>query len=156
MASINQTLNFDTATNKFHRSKSFQDECTMRFPAINIQSPGKLDRTHTDDIGVLVCRIEWDVDGQETELKVLESYVGKLGGTKEGVDRKINASSKYIRMYKNISLPSETDFFVVDGEKLISLGMGSEECLKYVNYKTSILDPIEFTLESIYSDVDSL
>lgn len=34
--------------------------------------------------------------------------------------------------------------------------MEASECRKYINYKTSILDPIRYMLESVYSDVDSL
>lgn len=59
-------------------------------------------------------------------------------------------------MYKNIVVPGETDFFVADHQKIISLGMDSTECGKYINYKTSIIDPITYMLESVYSDVDSL
>ena len=59
-------------------------------------------------------------------------------------------------MYKNFSVPMETDFFVADNQKLISLGMQATECLKYINYKTSIIDPIKYMLESVYTDVDSL
>ena len=72
------------------------------------------------------------------------------------VDRKVNATSKYIRMYKNISVPIETDYFMADHQILTSLGMEASECVKYINYKTSIIDPITYVLESIYSDVDSL
>ena len=86
---------------------------------------------------------------------MLESYVGKLQGY-GSVDRAINANSKLIRMYKNVSIPVETDFFVVNDQKIVSLGMDATECQKYINYKTSIIDPITYVLESIYSDVDSL
>ena len=72
------------------------------------------------------------------------------------VDRKVNASSKYIRMYKNISVPIETDYFMADHQILTSLGMEASECVKYINYKTSIMDPIQYVMESVYSDVDSL
>ncbi len=34
--------------------------------------------------------------------------------------------------------------------------MTHQECLKYINYKTSIIDPIQYMLDSAYSDVDSL
>ena len=44
----------------------------------------------------------------------------------------------------------------MNGQKLISLGMESSECMKYINYKTSIIEPIRYMLESVYSDVDSL
>ena len=45
---------------------------------------------------------------------------------------------------------------MVNDQKITSLGMDASECQKYVNYKTSIIDPITHVLESIYSDVDSL
>ena len=156
VASIKQTINFDSTENRFHRMNSFQDECVKRFPRINLQEVGKLEKEHIDEIGVLVCRIGWDSDQQITTLTVLESFVGKLGRSRNGVDRKINAESKYIRMYKNISVPVETDFFVVNDQKLTSIGMNSRECVKYINYKTSIMDPVQHVLESVYSDIDSL
>jgi hypothetical protein len=156
VASIDQAINFDTKNNKFHRSESFQDACVKRFPMINMLGVGKLDKTHIDDIGILVCGLQWDEDQQNTKLAILESFVGKLGRNKDGIDRKINSKSRYIRMYKNLSIPKETDFFVIDHQKIVSLGMEANECGKYINYKTSIIDPITFTLESIYSDVDSI
>ena len=116
---------------------------------------GKLDKSHLNEVGVVVCGIQWDSDQQKTNLVVLESYVGTLSG-RGSVDRKINANSKLIRMYKNVSISGETDFFVINDQKIASLGMDANECQKYINYKTSIIDPITYVLESIYSDVDSL
>ena len=89
-------------------------------------------------------------------MKIVESFYGKLGRTRDGIDRKINSSSKHIRMYKNLSIPAETDFFMISGQKINSLGMDASECGKYINYKTSIIDPITHMLEHVYSDVDSL
>ena len=156
VASIKQTININTELGRFQRGESFQDTCIKRFPSINYHEKGRLDRAHVNDIGVLVCRISWDPDQQITVLEVLESYVGKLGRTKGSIDRKINEKSQYIRMYKNIKIPIETDFFVVNDQTLTSLGMDANECSKYINYKTSIIDPIQHMLESVYSDVDSL
>lgn len=34
--------------------------------------------------------------------------------------------------------------------------MNSTECEKWINYKTSIMDPVTYMLESVYSDVDSI
>lgn len=34
--------------------------------------------------------------------------------------------------------------------------MDEAECVRYINYKTSIIDPVTYMLESVYSDVDSL
>lgn len=82
--------------------------------------------------------------------------MGKLGRAKGSIDQAINRSSRYIRMYKNFKVPAETDFFVMNGQRLISLGMEASECRKYINYKTSIMEPIRYMLESVYSDVDSL
>jgi hypothetical protein len=59
-------------------------------------------------------------------------------------------------MYKNIHVPPETDFYVADGQCMTSLGMDSSECVKYINYKTSIIDPITYMLESVYCDTTSL
>lgn len=156
LSGIKQAINFDTRNNVFHRAESFQDECVKRFPRINLTEPGKLDKQHINEIGVLVCGLNWDEDEQTTSITVLESFVGKLGRSYGGVDRKINSSSKYIRMYKNISVPVETDFFMVNDQKITSLGMNNDECVKYINYKTSIIDPITYVLESVYSDVDSI
>lgn len=89
-------------------------------------------------------------------MNILESYVGRLGGGINAIDRQINEKSKYIRMYKNLSIPQETDYFVINDQKITSLGMQLSECTKYINYKTSIIDPITFLLESSFSDVDSL
>lgn len=113
VVSIEQEINFNTTKNRFHRSDSFQDDCVKRFPSIGMAEKNKLERAHVNDIGVLVCGIQWDSDLQKTKLVVLESYVGKLSG-RGSVDREINAKSKRIRMYKNISVPVETDFFVVN------------------------------------------
>ena len=87
---------------------------------------------------------------------MVEAFTGKVGRTRDCIDRKINAKSKYIRMYKNISVPADTDFFVANSQKITSLGMDDQECVKWINYKTSILDPVTYMLESVYSDVDSL
>lgn len=156
VATINQQINFDTATNRFHRSQSIQDLCVKRFPVINMLERNKLERNHVKDIGVLVCKIEWDADQQINTIGVVESFVGKLGRDKNCIDKKINSESKYIRMYKNIKVPGETDFFMVNNQKLTSLGMDADECVKYINYKTSIIDPITHMLESVYSDIDSI
>ena len=59
-------------------------------------------------------------------------------------------------MYKNISIPSETDFFIADHQKIASIGMAASECQKYINFNMSIIAPVQFVLDSIYSDVDSL
>lgn len=59
-------------------------------------------------------------------------------------------------MYKNTKISLETDFFVTSHQKITSLGMNSSECEKWINYKTSIIDPITYMLESVYSDVDSI
>jgi len=32
------------------------------FPRINMVEPGKLERQHLNEIGILVCRIGWDSD----------------------------------------------------------------------------------------------
>ena len=156
LAGIKQAINFNTSVNVYHRAETFQDECVKRFPRMNLLAPGKLEQAHLKDIGVLVCRIGWDNDEQTTTLSIVESFVGKLGSSADGVDRKINAESKYIRMYKNLSVQSETDFFVINDQKITSMGMDDSECVKYINYKTSIIDPITYMLESVYSDVDSL
>ena len=154
--SIDRKVNFDTATNRFHRGESFQDSCIRRFPAINLLELRKLEREHLKDIGVLVCGIQWNADAQKNSLVILESYFGKLGAAQDSVDRKINSQSKYIRMYKNLTIPVESDFFVCDNQILTSIGMEQSQCGKYINYKTSIMDPIQYMLESIYSDVDSI
>lgn len=155
VASIETEINFNTEKNRFHRSDSFEDACVKRFPRINLAAKGKMEKSHLNDVGILICGIQWDADQQKTNLVVLESYVGKLSG-RGSVDREINSKSKLVRMYKNVSVPVETDFFVVNDQKIASLGMDTSECQKYINYKTSIIDPITYVLESIYSDVDSL
>ena len=91
VASIDQAINFDTSKNKFHRSQSFQDMCVGRFPKVKLIETGKLERTHMNEVGVLVCRLNWDSDTQTTKLKILEAFHGKLGRTRDGIDRKINA-----------------------------------------------------------------
>lgn len=155
VASIEQEINFNTNRNRFHRSDSFQDACVKRFPGIGITAPGKLEKTYLNSIGLLLCGIQWDADEQKTKLVVLEAYVGKLLG-RGSIDRIVNSTSKRIRMYKNVSVPVETDFFVVNDQKIASLGMDATECQKYINYKTSIIDPVTYVLESIYTDVDSI
>lgn len=152
---IEQELNFNTKKNRFHRTDSFQDACAKRFPNIGLAEKGKLEKAHLKDVGILICGIEWDSDQQKTNLVILESYVGPLSG-RGSIDRSINTNSKLVRMYKNVSIPVETDFFVINDQKIASLGMDADECQKYINYKTSIIDPITYVLESIYSDVDSL
>ena len=156
IASISQVVNLTTKGNRFRRNLSFQESCAKRFPNINLLSRNQLEKTNLKKVGLLLCRIGWDSDTQTTSLEILESYVGQLGHAKNSIDRQINAKSKFIRMYKNLSIPVETDFFVVDNQKITSLGMDEEECLKYINLKTSILDPIEHVLQSVYSDVDSV
>lgn len=156
VASIKQEINFNCKRNKYHRSDAFQDNCTKIFPSINFQTKDTLEKRHLSDIGILICGITWDDDQQITKLSVLESYVGRLGRTRNSIDRKINESSRYVRMYKNLSIPTETDFFVVNNQKIASIGMKADECQKYINYKTSIIDPITYMLESVYSDVDSI
>lgn len=88
-------------------------------------------------------------------MKILESYVGELSG-RNSIDRQMNSKSKYFKMYKNLSIPNETDFFVCNDLRIASIGMSASECIKKINYKTSIFDPITHMLETIYSDVDSL
>ena len=73
---------------------------------MNMVERNKLDRLYSDSIGILVCRISYDSDQQKNILSILESYVGKLGRSSGNIDRKINAKSKYIRMYKNIEADS--------------------------------------------------
>lgn len=102
VASIDRELNFNASTNRFHRSMSFQDECMKTFPMMNMIGKNKLDKVHARNIGILVCAFEWNDDEQKTNVRVLESFVGALGRTRNGVDRKINEKSKYIRMYKNV------------------------------------------------------
>lgn len=126
------------------------------FPNVNMLERGKLEKKYLKNIGLLVCRIRWDNDLQVTTLDVVESFVGELGVARNSIDRKINSESKYIRMYKNIKVPEETDFFMVNDQKIASLGMDASECVKWINYKTSIMDPIEYMLESVYSDIDSI
>ena len=152
---IEQELNFNTKKNRFHRTDSFQDACAKRFPNIGLAEKGKLEKAHLKEVGILICGIQWDSDQQKTNLVVLESYVGPLSG-RGSIDRAINTNSKLVRMYKNVSIPVETDFFVINDQKIASLGMDADECQKYINYKTSIIDPLTYVLESIYSDVDSL
>ena len=152
---IEQELNFNTKKNRFHRTDSFQDACAKKFPNIGLVEKGKLEKAHLKDVGILICGIQWDSDQQKTNLVVLESYVGPLSG-RGSIDRAINTNSKLVRMYKNVSIPVETDFFVINDQKIASLGMDADECQKYINYKTSIIDPLTYVLESIYSDVDSL
>lgn len=156
VASIMQEINFNSSINKFHRASSFQDECVRRFPQINMLEKDKIDNTHLKEIGLLVCKIDWDADQQVSTLSIVESFLGKLGNGLNSIDRSINASSKYIRMYKNLSIPAGTDYFVCDHQRLTSIGMQARECQKWINYKTSILDPIKFMLENTYSDVDSI
>lgn len=156
IASITQELNFDTSTNRFHRAGSFQDVCVKKFPMVNLVSRDRIEKKHLKDIGVLVCRIAWDDDQQKTNLEIVESFVGKLGYGRDAIDRKINSQSKMIRMYKNLAISGETDFFVINDQTITSMGMTEEECAKFINYKTSIMDPIQYMLESTYSDIDSL
>lgn len=156
VASITRDMNFNSKDNKFHRAESFEDECVRKFPMINYAALNKLDKAHLADIGILVCGLKWDNDVQETKLVIVESFVGGLGNGVNAIDRKINASSQYIRMFKNLNIPEQTDFFVINDQKILSLGMEANECEKYINYKTSIVDPITYMLEHTYSDVDSL
>ena len=156
VSSIHQELNFNTKGNKFHRGVTFQDECARRFPAINLLGPGKLNTSNVSSLGLLVCQLRWDADEQISELVVLESFVGRLGRTQNSIDKQVNAKSQYVRMYKNIQVPVETDFFMVNNQKITVLGMDADECSRYINYKTSIIDPVTYMLESVYSDVDSI
>ena len=156
IASITQELNFNTSTNRFHRANSFQDVCVKKFPMVNLVSKDRLEKRHLKDIGVLVCRLAWDADQQKTTIEVAESFVGKLGYGRDSIDRKINSQSKMIRMYKNFTISNETDFFVINDQTITSIGMTESECSKFINYKTSIIDPVTYILESTYSDIDSL
>ena len=88
-------------------------------------------------------------------MSILESYVGELTG-KNSIDRQINSKSEFVKMYKNVSIPNETELFVCNDLKIASIGMSAGECIKSINYKTSIFDPITHMLEHTYSDVDSL
>ena len=36
--------------------------CVKRFPSIGIVEKGKLEKAHLNEIGVLVCGIQWDSD----------------------------------------------------------------------------------------------
>jgi hypothetical protein len=65
--------------------------CVGRFPKVKLIETGKLERTHMNEVGVLVCRLNWDSDTQTTKFKILEAFHGKLGRTRDGIDRKINA-----------------------------------------------------------------
>lgn len=40
--------------------------CVKLFPRINLVEPGRLEKGHLNEIGVLVCRIELDEDQQIT------------------------------------------------------------------------------------------
>ena len=141
VASIETEINFNTEKNRFHRNDSFEDACVKKFPNIGLAAKGKLERIHLTDIGVLICGIQWDADQQKTNLVVLESYVGKLSG-RGSVDREINSKSKLVRMYKNVSVPVETDFFVTNDQKIASLGMDNLECQKYSDVDSLELDVI--------------
>ena len=123
---------------------------------VNLIQKGKIEKTHLKDIGVLVCRLGWDPDQQRTVLEIVESFVGKLGYGQDAIDRQINSQSRTIRMYKNLSISGETDFFTINDQVITSIGMTQDECEKWINYRTSIMDPVQFMLESVYSDVDSL
>lgn len=114
LSTIHQTLNFDTTTNRFHRAESFQDQCVKRFPLMNMLQKNKLDKTFLNNIGLLVCKMAWDADQQTTRLEIVESFVGKLGNGRNAIDRVVNSESKLVRMYKNLSIPGETDFFVMN------------------------------------------
>jgi len=156
ISSITQQLNFDTSTNRFHRADSFQDMCVKRFPMLKMVSRNKIEKQHLKDIGILICKVAWDNDQQITRLEIAESFVGKLGNGRDAIDRKINSQSKMVRMYKNLSISNETDFFVINDQTIASIGMTDVECQKFINYKTSIVDPITYMLESTYSDIDSV
>lgn len=156
VAAIQQQVNFDTSTNRFHRSESFQDSCCSRFPQIPWESRGRLTRTSIDHVGLLVCQLKWDDDLQVNQLEVLEAFEGTLRNGRQGLKRQINARSRYVRMYQNLEVPTATDFFVVDSQRLTVLGTTAQENDKYINYKTSIMDPVRHVLDSVYSDVDSV
>lgn len=153
--SINTTINTQFSKSRIHRGNTFQDNCMSKFPMINMESIGKLEKTNLRKIGILICELGWDADQQRSTLKILESYVGELSG-RNSIDRQINSKSNYFKMYKNLSIPNETDFFVCNGLKITSIGMSASECVKKINYNTSIFGPITHMLETIYSDVDSL
>lgn len=153
--SINTTINTQFSSSSLHRGSTFQDNCLSRFPMINMESYGRLDKTNLKKIGILICELGWDSDQQRTTISILESYVGELTGM-HSIDRQINSKSEYVKMYKNLTIPNETDFFVCNDLKITSIGMSASECVKNINYKTSIFDPITHMLEHIYSDVDSL
>ena len=64
VASIPQAINFDTANNRFHRNDTFEDSCVKRFPSIHLVSSGKLEKQYLDQVGLLVCGLQWDPDLQ--------------------------------------------------------------------------------------------
>ena len=59
---IVDSTNFNTKKNRFQRSETFQDKCVKKFPKVNLLEPGKLEKAHLAEVGILVCRIGWDSD----------------------------------------------------------------------------------------------
>ena len=60
--SINTKINTEFSKSNLHRGSTFQDKCISRFPMINMESHGKLDKTNLRKIGILICEIGWDSD----------------------------------------------------------------------------------------------
>ena len=97
--SIHQRVNIDSTRGKFDRGTAFQNRCVNMFPRVNIPEIGKIDKAHLNEIGIIVCRLAWDSDLQETSLEIVESFVGKLGRTKDSIDRNPISASDWLSKY---------------------------------------------------------
>lgn len=130
------------------------------FPAVEWADASHYDQEHFKKIGVVVCQAYLDsANGRKINFQVLESFVGSLdrdakadaSGTSAFIDKVVNTSSKYIRVFSAADKKAlrEATIVACRDQTATSLGLYKLDCFKQITPQNSILTPIKRVLDNM-------
>lgn len=139
---------------------SWSREFSQYFPTITYNSDSTFDVTHMKKIGILVLKVFQDTANNDTlNFSLLESFVGSVDPTAknpithstEFIDTIVNSNSQYIRVFTNINYKEleKACFIGIQNQVVPSLGFFNAETVKKIDYRTSIVQPLNRMFTSL-------
>ena len=124
------------------------------FPNITFNLSSTIDRSYLKSIGVVVFKVIMDPSNDnKINFVPVESFVGRLDknakneetGASDYIGNIINARSQYINLFSNVRISpkyKEASTLLVANQCAGILGFTEAERVKHIDYKTSVVDPL--------------
>ena len=131
-----------------------------RFPIVNYVGDSALERKNLKRVGLVVFEARRDPSNENrVDFTPVEAFVGSLDkratdprtGASDYLGTIVNASSKYVNLFSNVDTGSAYRAACASytpTQTVTVLGFAAQECLKHIDYETSIAGPLTRILDA--------